>query len=299
MKKTKITGLILCALLACGSLTALTGCGGNDGSASGTEPSSVSSAVTESAVSEIISSQEPVITLTSLAGTGWTVKDVTVDGKTMTYADYCSQNGLNDQRSTIEFISDTEAALCDYKQDGSRVAGSTMGYTLAANGTLTFDNTLTDAVITGDQMKCSFNGMQLTLERDAAVVVPSSSESSSSSSATSSEASSVPAANAALNGTSWTVTKVTQNGKTMTFKEYASQTNNTDQRSAVEFISDTEAAFCDYKANGTRNVTQTLKYTLSDDGKLSFNNEQLKGGTVNGNEMTLSFTVFDLTLTKD
>lgn len=86
MKKVKLIGLLLCVVLACVGVFALTGCGGNGNGGSNAEQQ----------------------VLTSLEGTSWQIEKVSIDGTEKTLADYAKESGFTGTlRMYCEFAKDT------------------------------------------------------------------------------------------------------------------------------------------------------------------------------------------------
>ena len=127
-----------------------------------------------------------------------------------------------------------------------------------------------------------------TIERNSSEVSGSASSGSTASGPT--------VASTALVGTCWTVTEVTENGKTISIAEYAKQNNMPGHISTIEF-SETEAVFCDYE-NGKREESTKLNYSLASNGKLNFNSPKASNASVSGNQMKLSVQGIELTLVK-
>ena len=112
-----------------------------------------------------------------------------------------------------------------------------------------------------------------------------SSSSSAASSSVSGNASTIT--NTALTGTCWVVDVITTDGKTMSFTEYAEQNNMPGHVSTIEFISDTAAKFCDYE-NGERESAKAMKYSIDENGTLTFDSSQSNSASVSGDQMELT-----------
>ena len=79
MKKAKLIALLLCVVLACVGVFALTGCGGSGGGVP-----------------------------TTLEGTSWQIEKASIDGKEMSIEDYAKENGVSGTiRMYCEFAKDT------------------------------------------------------------------------------------------------------------------------------------------------------------------------------------------------
>ena len=82
MKKAKLIALLLCVVLACVGVFALTGCGGNGGGGGGVP--------------------------TTLEGTSWQIEKVSIDGNEKTLDEYRKENGVSGSlRMYCEFAKDT------------------------------------------------------------------------------------------------------------------------------------------------------------------------------------------------